>query len=107
MSGNADALRFDPRRPVFGSVYGMRPGNVFLLELDKTPIAPGVATHSIIPVTGNGPLEQEDDGVVRYSSAHIEGVDSELVVRSGHSAQSLPQSIEEFRRILYLHAGIR
>jgi hypothetical protein len=44
--------------------------------------------------------------VVEYKSAHIEGVASELVVRSGHSTQGTPETIEEVRRILYEHAGI-
>jgi pimeloyl-ACP methyl ester carboxylesterase len=34
-----------------------------------------------------------------------EGVESELVVRSGHSTQENPSSIEEVRRILLLHAS--
>ncbi len=46
-----------------------------------------------------------DDGVVKYTSAHIDGVDSELVVRSGHSLQQHPHTIEEVRRILLLHAA--
>lgn len=46
------------------------------------------------------------DGVVKYESAHIEGVASELVVRSGHSAQAHPQTIEEVRRILLEHAAV-
>jgi len=45
--------------------------------------------------------------VVRYTSAHIEPVESELVVRSGHSTQSNPHTIEEVRRILYRHAGMK
>jgi hypothetical protein len=46
------------------------------------------------------------DGVVRYASAHIEGVESELVVRSGHSCQANPHTIEEVRRILDEHAKV-
>jgi hypothetical protein len=53
-------------------------------------------------VVTNGPLAQANDGVVQYSSAHITGVDSELVVHSGHSAQSNPATIAEARRILML-----
>jgi hypothetical protein len=55
-------------------------------------------------VRGTGPLEKESDGVVRYDSAHIEPVDSELVVHSSHSAQGNPATIEEIRRILLEHA---
>jgi hypothetical protein len=42
-----------------------------------------------------------------YRSAHMDGVASELVVRSGHSVQSNPHAIEEIRRILIEHAGER
>jgi hypothetical protein len=70
-----------------------------------TPIAPGVHAHSIIAVAGNGPVEGSDDGVVKYSSSHLDGVDSEYIVRSGHSVQSNPYAIEEVRRILLLNAA--
>ena len=53
-------------------------------------------------VEGSGPVMQGDDGVVKYSSAHIEPVESELVVRSSHSTQGHPATIEEVRRILRL-----
>ncbi len=80
--------------------------NKFITALSATRIAPGVQVHSIIPVRGDGPVEEGNDGVVEYKSAHIDGVESELVVHSGHSTQATPQTIEEVRRILYEHAGI-
>ncbi|MCK6556471.1 alpha/beta hydrolase [Candidatus Binatia bacterium] len=75
----------------------------FIQTLAPLPIAPGVTAHSIVAVQGDGPPEDGDDGVVAYSSAHIDGVASELIVRSGHSTQGTPQTIEEVRRILYEH----
>ena len=78
----------------------------FIEALSATPVDPGVHAHSIIPVSGTGPPEEGNDGVVEYMSAHIDGVESELVVRSGHSTQARPETIEEVRRILYEHAGI-
>ena len=45
------------------------------------------------------------DGVVKYKSAHIDGVESEVVVPSAHSCQSHPRTIAEVRRILLLHLG--
>jgi pimeloyl-ACP methyl ester carboxylesterase len=87
------------------SIDNMTPGNPFLQALASLPVVPGVATHSIIAVQGDGPPEEGGDGVVRYQSAHIEGVESELVVRSGHSAQAQPETIEELRRILLEHAA--
>lgn len=35
------------------------------------------------------------------------GVESELIVPSGHSTQGEPRTIEEVRRILYEHAGLK
>ena len=87
------------------SVDNMAPNSPFVQALASLPVAPGVSTHSIIPVLGDGPLAQGRDGVVAYTSAHIEPVDSELVVRgSGHSTQGDPRTIEEVRRILLEHA---
>jgi hypothetical protein len=68
----------------------MTPNNPVLQTMADTPIARGVHTHSIIAVAGNGPVEGSDDGVVKYSSSHLDGVDSEYIVRSGHSVQSNP-----------------
>jgi hypothetical protein len=44
-----------------------------------------------------------DDGVVKYSSASLAGVESELVVRSGQSCQGTPATNEDVRRILLEH----
>ena len=84
----------------------MDASNPFIKTLATIPIADGVHANSIIPVKGDGPPEDGNDGVVEYKSAHITGVESELVVRSGHSTQATPEAIEEVRRILYEHAGI-
>jgi pimeloyl-ACP methyl ester carboxylesterase len=97
-------LRTPPTLPT--ALDNMDASNPFLKTLSSLPIAPGVHAHSIIPVTGTGPVENGNDGVVEYKSAHIDGVESELVVRSGHSTQARPETIEEVRRILYEHAGI-
>jgi pimeloyl-ACP methyl ester carboxylesterase len=84
----------------------MDASNRFLKTLASLPIASGVQVNSIIAVRGTGPIETGNDGVVEYKSAHIDGVESELVVHSGHSTQATPQTIEEVRRILYEHAGV-
>jgi len=75
----------------------------FIKTLSSLPIASGVKARSIVAVQGDGPPEEGDDGVVKYTSAHIDGVESELIVRSGHSTQGTPQTIEGVRRILYEH----
>jgi hypothetical protein len=80
----------------------MTPGSPFITTIASIPVAPTVAAHSIIAVRGDGPVETGDDGVVKYSSAHIDEAASELVVRSGHSVQSNPRTVAEVRRILML-----
>jgi hypothetical protein len=97
------ALKF--QGGTFSSVDAMTPGSPLMTTLGPMPIVPDVAAHSIIAVNDDGPKEEGMDGVVSYSSAHLENMDSELVVRSGHSSQGNPHTIEEVRRILTLHAG--
>lgn len=104
--GNKDVLNIDPSTIGLGSIYGMTPGSPFIKALADIPVTPRVRVNSIIPVQGNGPAVQGDDGVVTYESAHIEGAESELVVRSGHSTQSNPVTIEEVRRILLMQLGM-
>jgi pimeloyl-ACP methyl ester carboxylesterase len=88
------------------SIDNMTPGNPFIKTLADIPVAPGIRAHSIIAVKGDGAVERGSDGVVAYASAHLDGVESELVVRSGHSAQGRAETIEEMRRILLVHAPV-
>jgi pimeloyl-ACP methyl ester carboxylesterase len=89
------------------SVDNMSPGHPFLRALNDLTIDPGAAAHSIIAVLGDAPFLGKTDGVVAYESAHIEGVESEKVVHSGHSTQGHPETIEEVRRILREHQDTR
>ena len=66
-----------------------------------------ITVHSIIAVAGDGPFEHGDDGAVANSSARIDRVESQLVVRSEHSTQGHPDTIQEARRILRLHVGLK
>lgn len=97
---NKDGLAFASSSDLPTSVDNMTPGNRFIKALAAISVAPGVSAHSIIAVTGDGPVEEGNDGVVAYKSAHLDGVDSEIVVRSPHSCQANPQTIAEVRRIL-------
>lgn len=85
------------------SVDNMSPGHPFLKALHDLPMDPRITAHSIIAVLGEGPITGKTDGVVAYESAHIDGVESEKVVRSAHSTQSHPETIEEVWRILSEH----
>jgi len=100
---NADARAIASTRGSPTAVDNMTPGNPFIKTLSSLPIAPGVAVNSIIPVDADPPYHGKNDGVVEYDSAHIEPVESEVVVHSPHSCQSNPATMEEVRRILLHH----
>jgi len=68
-----------------------------------TPIAPGVHAHSIIAIKTGVIAPGANDGVVQYDSAHLDDIDSELIVKSAHSCQGNPHTIAEVRRILLAH----
>lgn len=93
-------------RKIPTSVENMSPDNPFIQHLAEIPIAPGVRYHSIIAVKkGKGDPTKGNDGVVAYSSAHLEGAESEYLVRSPHSVQGHPLAVEEVRRILLEQIG--
>lgn len=68
------------------------------------PIADGVTYHSIIGCVRPGTaLHDCSDSLVPYTSAHLEGAASELIVTSSHSVQETAPAILEIRRILHQH----
>jgi pimeloyl-ACP methyl ester carboxylesterase len=87
------------------AVDNMLPGHPFVRTLSASPLAPGVPAHSIVAVLGVGSPLGLNDGVVAYRSAHLEGVESEVIVQSSHSLQSHPATIQEVLRILREHVG--
>jgi triacylglycerol esterase/lipase EstA (alpha/beta hydrolase family) len=87
------------------SLDGMSEENPLLKALVALPTAPGVSAHSIIAVKPEMDIITGNDGVVEYKSTHIDGVESEFIVRAPHSCQSHPFVIEEVRRILLKHVG--
>ena len=108
VQATAEVVRLIPRQgaqvmQVATSLDGMSPDNPGLLALAEVPVSPPIKAHSIIAVKGDAVPPDGDDGVVKYTSAHISGVESELVVRSAHSCQDKPKTIEEVRRILIEH----
>ena len=100
-----DVKRLIGSNKVTTSIDGMSPDNPVLKTLVDTPLANGVVGHSIIAVEGDDDPQLGDDGVVAYTSAHLDGMESEFIVRSGHSCQEHPFTIEEVRRILLEHLG--
>jgi pimeloyl-ACP methyl ester carboxylesterase len=82
------------------SVDTLEPNDRFVLAVSKLPIAPGIPYHSIMGDRGRGNTPNSSDGIVPYWSSHLDGAQSELIVDSGHGAQSNPEAIHEVARIL-------
>jgi pimeloyl-ACP methyl ester carboxylesterase len=114
----------DNPKIVLASTHGKIPTSVDLLEpgspalelLAAQPRPTGVRYHSVIgilpsseswlnaisPVSLHG--KEPSDGVVPYASAHLDGVDSELIVPADHMhIHDHPLAILEVRRILLEH----
>lgn len=89
------------------SVDTLAPNNRFVRAINTVPPTPGIPYHSIIGDRGRGDSPNSSDGFVKYESSHLNGVQSECIVPSGHSAHQNEQAIAELRRILLLHAGHR
>lgn len=85
------------------SLDAMSPDNPTIKTMAEIPLAPGVKGNSIVAIDGDEIPPEGDDGVVKYTSAHVDYVESEFLVRSGHSCQGHPLVIEEVRRILLAH----
>jgi hypothetical protein len=82
------------------SIDSMNANNPILQTLASIPVPANIPAHSIID--GDGPIEERDDGVVPYKSAHIDEAVSNLEVRWG-SCQDQSETIEEIRRTLLEH----
>jgi pimeloyl-ACP methyl ester carboxylesterase len=104
-TGLAKNLHIQGLKGIPTSLDSMSPKNKYLLKLADIPTGPGIPCHSIIAVLGNGDYHQGKDGLVTYASAHVDYAASEFIVRSGHSCQDKPPTIEEVRRILLEHLG--
>lgn len=87
------------------SVQNLSPRHPVLKAMDQRPVA--VPYHSIIGIRKQGkPLPETSDGVVPYSSAHLDGAVSELPVPAWHSCTARPDVTAEIRRILRSHAHL-
>ena len=84
----------------FSAVRTLSPRDPALNALVDLPI--DVPFHSIIGQHTAGPIEASSDGVVAYTSAHLDGAASELVVRSGHNVCENRDGQNEIIRILRL-----
>jgi pimeloyl-ACP methyl ester carboxylesterase len=77
-----------------------------LMALFDLRIDPSIRSHSIIMDLRDPPGPYGTDGIVPYTSSHLEDVDSERLVHGLHICLESPGVIREVRRILGEHAGI-
>ena len=106
LKDNPDAFDRRQFRRLPSSIETLNTDHDILLALLAMQPNPGVALHSIIGSLRPGPVANTTDGVVPYRSAHIDGVESELTVRSDHGVQKDPEAVNEVKRILLKHLGI-
>ncbi len=85
------------------SISSLSPRQPTLRILADQPFAYPLRAHSIIGNRGkSGPLSQSSDGVVPYSSSHLDGVESEFIVPADHGAYHHPEALAEIKRCLKL-----
>lgn len=90
------------------SVSGLRPDNPTLHDVLDSPVRHGVTIHSII--AQNNPkdtLLESSDGVVPYTSAHLDEAASEKIIMGANHRSMVEkhETLEEVWRILRLHIG--
>ena len=86
------------------SIDNMRTGSPFITALRGIPIPSDVPYHSVIADLGKrNPSGHSNDGFVKYRSAHLGGAESEVIVKSGHSAYDAEETIAEVLRLMQMH----
>ncbi|MBE6376232.1 MAG: hypothetical protein E7043_03115 [Lentisphaerae bacterium] len=87
----------------FNGIDNLSPSGAALRLLNMLPISENVPYHSVIGNEKQRGIPGGSDGVVSYSSSHLDGAESEIVVKSDHSVQQNPLAIQEIKRILKEH----
>ncbi|MBE6355717.1 MAG: hypothetical protein E7058_01230 [Lentisphaerae bacterium] len=87
----------------FNGIDNLSPDGTALKLLNTLPISEKIPYHSVIGNEKQRGVPGGSDGVVSYSSSHLDGAKSEIVVKSGHSVQQNPLAIQEIKRILKRH----
>ncbi len=99
-----DVFQPSYRRQLPTSVDNLAWESPILKALYELPIAPGVPYHSIVGnLFPDAPPGLWTDGVVSYESAHLDGAESEIMVRHDHTVNDTPEASAEVHRILRLH----
>ena len=109
MGQNQESLANAEGLPADTSIDSLAPESPILQVLYECSPAPWVKHHNIVGLVPDegfiGSVAGDGDGIVDYESAHLEAVQSEIVVAADHvSVHRHPLSILEVRRILLEHA---
>jgi pimeloyl-ACP methyl ester carboxylesterase len=103
-----ELINYDPGvvRPYYARPSA-RGGPTSLISLEPSPLLDSLAAlpirvpfHSIIGDRGLGGGARSSDGVVPYSSSHLEGAESETIVPAGHLVFTNEGAVSEIKRIL-------
>ncbi len=99
------AIRKLVAKGVPSSVENLSPESPYVKIAMTLPLRPGLHIHSIIGNKDGLPLTDPrcTDGFVPYHSSHLNGVESELIVRSDHHVHDTPEALAEIKRIVRLH----
>jgi pimeloyl-ACP methyl ester carboxylesterase len=81
----------------------LAPNHPLLMKLGDLGIDRSVRSHSVISDLRDPPKPDGTDGIVPFSSSHLDGVASELLVHGVHTCLNHPSVIEEIERVLLEH----
>lgn len=101
LAPNAAASSHESLGHISNSVDNLDENDPFVRAAADFPISAQVRYHSIVAqANADVALDDSDDGLVPYRSAHLPGAQSEKVIISGHSVQQSAVAILEIQRIL-------
>lgn len=104
------ALRRSPLLQVNNSIASLAPDSPVFPTMLQSPHLPKVHYHNIVGVVPEdnvlGKVISRGDGIVKFESAHLDSVASEVVVPEDHIKIHLhPRAILEVQRVLLEHLG--
>ncbi|MDP7018941.1 MAG: alpha/beta fold hydrolase, partial [Pirellulaceae bacterium] len=105
---NSDVFRNTEFLTITTSIDSLAPDSPILPVMLESQRAPWVRHHNIVGVVPQdgwiGSFAGEGDGVVSFASAHLDYVESEVIVPADHvTVHQHPRAILEVRRILLDH----
>jgi hypothetical protein len=106
---NPDFFRNTDLLTINTSIDSLSPDSPILPVMLRSPRGPWIKYHNIVGLVDEKPVFGRvaggSDGVVTFESAHLDDVDSEVVVEADHiNVHQHPRSILEVRRILLGHS---